>query len=505
LKLFVKLFKHTLKFNHPLFKNSLFNAGGFVFVSLVGLIITPLLVKYFGMEQYGVYVLITGIFGYYGIFDFGLGQGLIKFVAEYNAQGKQQKLNDAVNSVLWFQFGVGLLVSILIYVLSPWIINILNVSKNYFKDSVVALKIATFGFFFSMLSGTFSASIRGLERFDITSTTDSFLNLIQNLLVLGVLILGFGIIETVKIHVAIALIQIIIYYFLFNRIYNTYKLKLIFRKKIVRSFFSFAGYLFLSKINGILRQQGTRLLLSIFLSPAAVTLFVVPNKLLTAAGGLLSSIAGTLFPFISKLNSLSDKKKINNVFIKANFIFTSLSLPLFLFITCFSKSILYVWMGENFANNGWKILSLLSGTSFFASLTMIPINTVLGLGISQLILLFSIVNFLLFLLILPLFTYYYGVIGTASGMFIIGMLNIFYVIRMAGKKIGVNVNEYLFIIFKKHIIPIVLFIGLALFIQKYNNINHLIKVVLGIFIMLNYYIIILFNLKTNNKEIFNYE
>src|SRR3970040_546128 len=95
------------KFNHPLFRNAVSGSSGFVFISLIGLLITPFLVANFGIEQYGIYILVISVVGYYGIFDFGLGQGLIKFVAEFNAQNMTTKLKDAVNSVFFVQLLIG--------------------------------------------------------------------------------------------------------------------------------------------------------------------------------------------------------------------------------------------------------------------------------------------------------------------------------------------------------------------------------------------------------------
>lgn len=136
----------AIKLKHTLIRNSLFGSGGFVFISLVGLIITPFLVTNFGLEQYGIYILITSIFGYYGIFSFGLGQGLIKFVSEFKSKNLDREVNDAVNSVFLTHLIIGFILSCCIYQFSDKIIFLFNVSTTFFEDAVISLQVAALGF-----------------------------------------------------------------------------------------------------------------------------------------------------------------------------------------------------------------------------------------------------------------------------------------------------------------------------------------------------------------------
>ena len=73
--------KYTDKFQ--LIKNSIFNVGGWGLNTLTLLILTPFFVWKLTLEGYGIYILLTSLVGFYNLLDFGLGQGIIKFIAQY--------------------------------------------------------------------------------------------------------------------------------------------------------------------------------------------------------------------------------------------------------------------------------------------------------------------------------------------------------------------------------------------------------------------------------------
>jgi O-antigen/teichoic acid export membrane protein len=68
------------------FKNAVYNAIGFVFPVLIGLITTPYIVHKLNTEVYGIYVLAISLVGLLSFLDLGFGQGIIKFVSRYEAK-----------------------------------------------------------------------------------------------------------------------------------------------------------------------------------------------------------------------------------------------------------------------------------------------------------------------------------------------------------------------------------------------------------------------------------
>jgi len=61
----------------------------FVLTNVLGLIVTPLIIRKLGTSQYGLYTLIGAFVGYLSILDLGLNNAIIRFVSHYKAKGNK--------------------------------------------------------------------------------------------------------------------------------------------------------------------------------------------------------------------------------------------------------------------------------------------------------------------------------------------------------------------------------------------------------------------------------
>ena len=68
----------------------MFSSGGWAIVVVLNIVATPYFVYKLSIEGYGVYALLTGLIGCYGLLELGLGQGVIKFVSEYRSLGDDE-------------------------------------------------------------------------------------------------------------------------------------------------------------------------------------------------------------------------------------------------------------------------------------------------------------------------------------------------------------------------------------------------------------------------------
>ena len=58
-----------------------------VLTNVIGLVLTPFIIKSLGDAEYGLYTLIGSLVAYISILDFGLNNTIVRFVAKYKAQG----------------------------------------------------------------------------------------------------------------------------------------------------------------------------------------------------------------------------------------------------------------------------------------------------------------------------------------------------------------------------------------------------------------------------------
>jgi len=422
-----------------------------------------------GITSYGIYILLTSLVGYYNLLDLGFNQGVTKYVAEFREKNELESVSRSINASLLVQLSLGLTASALLAVFATPILLMLKVDASHIVEARIGIYACSIGFFFTMISGTFNAVLAGLQRYDLIGKVDSLINLLLNLIVVLLLFKGFGLTEIVSATVFSSIISASVYVVLVRKMVPEWKVVLRFDKDYFKLIFGFSSFMFISKISSVFSNYVVRFIVSYFLGPAAVSLYVIPSKLLGAFGGILSSAAGVVFPYISQL-SVSDNDKVKDVYYKASKVFTAISTPVFLFIMVFSYQILFLWMGKDIAEQSYLVLSIITLSGLIASQTTVPNLIICGLGYTRLIGFFGILAVVCYSVFLPVLTKEFGIIGASVGMLITTVINVFFVFKLTTKKIGIPYLAFLNATFGFHILPCMISL-IALYVIVANKLE----------------------------------
>ncbi len=101
--------------------------GGPVLITLISLILplaigaisVPYIIERLGVVRFGVLTLVWGIFGYFSLFDFGIGKALTKRIAESGSPSHEAAVATRVG--LSLLLGVGLLSGLLLAAIYPFL------------------------------------------------------------------------------------------------------------------------------------------------------------------------------------------------------------------------------------------------------------------------------------------------------------------------------------------------------------------------------------------------
>ena len=471
-----------------LIKNSLWGSGSFVLISLVSFFLVPFIVKKLSVEGYGIYILITSLVGFYAILDLGLGSALVKFVAELHEKNEFERLNLYINSTVAFQGLIGLLSSIAIVFFSRNVLNFLKVGEANLQEGTYALNICAFGFLFTFVGGAYRSVLQGLQLYKFTSLMDTFTNLALNILVAVALYMGYGLVGSVVVNVFVACVSLVAYYALVRKRIPTYVVNPLINIKILKNIVSFSLYIFLSKISALFSNYIVRFVISFFLGPAAVTYYTIPSKLVGAIGGISSSGISAIFPFSSQLSAANRGDEIGELFLKSSRVFIATVFPITVFVCLFSNQILTVWMGPEFAQKTWIVLSITAFSSFIGGLSAIPNLITLGQGNSKLIGSFSILTITLYLIFLPLFTKLFGILGTSIALLIASTTVIYYVIFKTTQYTFIRVKDFFNVVLEPHLNAFVLAVLLFPIVVISKNQQPIIILMVGGTLMIFHYV-----------------
>jgi hypothetical protein len=89
----------------------------------LGLILMPFTVRHLGTSQYGLWMLVASLTGYFQLLDLGYGNGLVRHVADADARGDMPGINRLLSTFAVLYAGLGLLaaagIAVLIFTAVP--------------------------------------------------------------------------------------------------------------------------------------------------------------------------------------------------------------------------------------------------------------------------------------------------------------------------------------------------------------------------------------------------
>ena len=135
--------------------------------NIIGLVLTPFIIKSLGDAEYGLYILIGAFVGYIGVLDLGLNNTIIRFVAKYRAEkdkeGEENFLAITMLIYIIISFIVVIFGVLMYYNLDTFFSN--SLTLNELEKAKVMTVILIFNLAITLPGGAFTAICTGYEHF----------------------------------------------------------------------------------------------------------------------------------------------------------------------------------------------------------------------------------------------------------------------------------------------------------------------------------------------------
>jgi O-antigen/teichoic acid export membrane protein len=149
------------------------------------------------------------------------------------------------------------------------------------------------------------------------------------------------------------------------------------------------------------------------MSASAVAYYSAPQEMITRLSIITMSLVTTLFPAFSHLHAKGDHERILLLVSNAlKYIFLILG-PILIIVVLFSKEILLLWVGENFAQNSERVLQLLAVGIFVNSIAYVPFYLLRAAGRPDLPAKIHLLELPVYMVLLPLLIKHYGIQGAS--------------------------------------------------------------------------------------------
>lgn len=329
--------------------------------NIIGLVLTPFIIKSLGDAEYGLYMLIGAFVGYISVMDLGLNNTIVRFVAKYRAEQDKEGEENFLGTTMLIYTAISIVVVliglVLYFNLETIFANSLTIAEM--DKAKVMTAILIFNIAITLPGGAFTAICSGYEHFVYPRMVNILRYVVRSALVVALLLYGGDAIGLVLLDTAMNILVIMVNgYYVFKKLKVSFKLHR-FEKRLIKDIFSYSLWIFIMALVYELQWRGGQVLVGIKIDTVSVAVYAVGVLLGTYYGAFASAINGVFLPRAMQLVvKKSSGKELTDMMIKIGRItFLVLLMVLGGFIL-FGKEFINLWVGNTFKDS-WLIALLI--------------------------------------------------------------------------------------------------------------------------------------------------
>ena len=394
--------------------NALQTMVTFLYPVALTIVLTPVILHYIGVEQYGIFAIATVFVGFLGLINIGMGPVVQRFLAASWATSDLREARSVLGVGYLFFSMVGATGLALALVGGQFLPRILSLSPGLHGTATFVISVAGVGFFFSAFVNPAGAIPGALQRFDsltfasLTSTTASGAGSV------AVLSLGWGLRGLIVVTALRPALMLMLLARSNKRLMPNLPIRPSYNGPLLRKMLSFSAYSFISNVAGLILFQVDKFVLGALANVSLVTYYVIPGNVTQRLHAGVSELTSVALSVSADLHAREERRALNDFYVRAlraiALVIVSLVVPAFVF----SRELLREWVGEAFAVTSFGTMRLLLLTYALLALTALPYYVTLGIGRPRILAAFNVVMALINVVLIVILIPPYGLIGAAA-------------------------------------------------------------------------------------------
>jgi O-antigen/teichoic acid export membrane protein len=316
-----------------LFIDGVINNLPLAVASVVGIVLTPFMLRHLGAQSFGIWAATLAIISICSLLDLGVGWGLTRIVA-----ARDSNAEPAIAAGLVFYMMFAVVIGGAIAVVGPSVSRIENVSSVLFP--LIAIAFAG-----EQLSGASSAILMGQQRFRARAFVAGFAAVIRALCVIAAIKLGTGIVGVLVATAAVAVLCGLI------SMAVAADLRRLSIRDVAKGLSLLQGearFCLLSRSNDVFSSaiwHGPLLLIGAVVGASSVAVYSVGQRFTSTWSTATWRFSEVFFPAASQLQQQNDYEKLGQALILSTRWMAIIGLPICSLFVIFAPELLLVWLG----------------------------------------------------------------------------------------------------------------------------------------------------------------
>jgi len=368
----------------------------------------PIYLRLIGEERYGILALIWLVFGYFGLFDFGLSRATANHLARLRQAPAEEKAPVFFTALL-MNAGLGLVGAVLLGVALTFASMMMSGADNGLRGELqIGLPWLVLLLPLSTVSGVFVGCLEAEERWGMINLQQVVGAVLQAVLPLVlVILLGANLMFAI---VGTVVGKALVIAWSATAALRTFKgVKPKINPALLRPLLSYGGAVALTNSISPILASADRFVIASVSGLQAVTTYSVPFNIISKVTIVPAAVTRVLFPRFSSMAPTEAKALAERALGVLGGVIAMICCPIILL----AHAGLSVWVGPDFAERGTTVTQVLAMGACFNALAYVPFALLQGTGRPNLVARIHLFELLPFLLILYVLVMFFGVEGAA--------------------------------------------------------------------------------------------
>jgi O-antigen/teichoic acid export membrane protein len=316
----------------------------------LGVVLMPFTIRHLGASEYGLWMLVASLTGYFQLLDLGYGSGLVRHVADADARGDVEGVNKILSTFAVVYAGLGVIAAIGTLALVFWAVpRFPNLSAPEIRRGQLILAIMGIRMAIGFPMTVFGAATTARQRFALNNTVSIVVALVNGLVTYVVLASGHGLLELVIATTTVGVASYGAYIWTAKQAFPELRIRLSsFSPALVRDVTAFSVYLLIIDIAVQIGFNLDNVVIGAALGTSAIAIYAVTLRIADYQRQLSGQVNGFLFPIAVRFGAGGRAAALEAMLIEGTRIALILVTGVTICVVGFAQPLIVRWMGPAF-------------------------------------------------------------------------------------------------------------------------------------------------------------
>jgi O-antigen/teichoic acid export membrane protein len=344
--------KQSLTTSKRLVHNTFYNVAGLLSNALIGFFLIRFFLSRLGEAQYGVWVLIGGsIFRYAPLLSVGLNSSINRYIPLFIAQNDNDGVQRVISTSLFFFMAVGIVLVIISFVVCCNIGSWFAVEPEQVRTAGILVLVVGFCSAFAMPLQASTATLSGLQRYDVINAVMLAVLALRTILVVILLQHGYGLLTTGVLFGLSEVVMRLIHSVFVKKLLPTASLS--FAKidlQLMNEMLAYGINTFMYAMGAIIIYYASNLIIGIFIGTAQISQFTIASAAIILLSQFLQAFTAAIKPAVTDLDARNDAISVKEIAFLTQKYSLLLIIPGGCFLIAMGREFLNIWVSDQFTD-----------------------------------------------------------------------------------------------------------------------------------------------------------